>query len=52
MSTKNLTLIVIAALVLILGGCGCNGYNGLVKQDEVVKKHGQTSKAIISVVQT
>lgn len=38
MSTKNLTLIVIAALVLILGGCGCNGYNGLVKQDEVVKK--------------
>ncbi|TDO28560.1 LemA family protein [Sediminibacterium goheungense] len=38
MSTKNLTLIVIAALVLVLGGCGCNGYNGLVKQDEVVKK--------------
>lgn len=38
MSTKNLTLIVVAALVLILGGCGCRGYNGLVKQDEVVKK--------------
>lgn len=38
MSTKNLTLIVVAALVLILGGCGCKGYNGLVKQDEVVKK--------------
>ncbi|MFN3665648.1 MAG: LemA family protein, partial [Sediminibacterium sp.] len=37
MSTKNLTLIVIAALILILGGCGCRGYNGLVKQDEVVK---------------
>jgi LemA protein len=37
MSTKNLTLIVIAALVLFLGGCGCNGYNGLVKLDETVK---------------
>lgn len=37
MSTKNLTLIVIAALVLLLGGCGCNGYNGLVKLDEAVK---------------
>lgn len=37
MSTKNLTLIVVAALILILGGCGCRGYNGLVKQDEVVK---------------
>ena len=37
MSTKNLTLIVIAALVLLLGGRGCNGYNGLVKLDETVK---------------
>ena len=38
MSTKSLTLIVIAALVLILGGCGCRGYNGLVVQDETVNK--------------
>lgn len=38
MNTKNLTLIVIAALVLLLGGCGCSGYNGLVQQDETVKK--------------
>ncbi len=37
MNTKNLTLIVIAALVLLLGGCGCSGYNGLVQQDETVK---------------
>ena len=36
--TRNLTLIVILALILILGGCGCSGYNGLVKQDESVKK--------------
>ncbi|MFN9854256.1 MAG: LemA family protein, partial [Bacteroidota bacterium] len=36
MSTKNITLIVIAALVLILGWTGCNGYNGLIAQDENV----------------
>lgn len=36
MSTKNITLIVIAALVLILGYTGCNGYNGLISQDENV----------------
>ena len=38
MSTKNITLIVIAGLILLLGGCGCNGYNGLVTQDETVSK--------------
>lgn len=37
MSTKNITLIIIAALVLLLGGCGCNSYNGLVTADQDVK---------------
>ncbi len=37
MNSKNLTLIVILAAVLILGGCGCGSYNGLVQQDESVK---------------
>lgn len=36
MSTKNITLIVIGALILVLGWTGCNGYNGLIKQDENV----------------
>jgi LemA protein len=36
MSTKNIALIVIGALILILGWTGCNGYNGLVLQDENV----------------
>ena len=35
--TRNLTLIVILALVLVLGGCGCNSYNGLVSTDQSVK---------------
>ncbi len=33
MSTRNLTLIVIAAVVLLFGGCACSGYNGLVAKD-------------------
>jgi LemA protein len=36
--TRNITLLVILGLVLILGVWGCNGYNGVVKQDENVKK--------------
>jgi LemA protein len=36
MSTKNLTLIGIVVFILFLGGCGCNGYNSLVKLDEGV----------------
>lgn len=35
--TKNLTLIIVLAIILIVGVMGCNGYNGLVKQDESVK---------------
>ncbi|HYF30475.1 MAG TPA: LemA family protein [Chitinophagaceae bacterium] len=38
MKGRNLVLIVIVALILILGGCGCSGYNRLVGQDESVKK--------------
>src|ERR1700712_6113936 len=37
MNTKTLTLIVIIAAVLLIGGCGCSSYNGLVQQDETVK---------------
>ena len=38
MKTKNLALIVIVALVVILGGCGCSSYNGLVRGDQDVKQ--------------
>ena len=37
MSTKNLTLLVVVVFILLLGGCGCNGYNNMVKLDETVK---------------
>ena len=37
MKTKHLGLIVVIALILILGGCGCNSYNGLVKGDVSVQ---------------
>ena len=37
MSSKNLIIIIILAAILLLGGCGCTGYNGLVNQDESVK---------------
>ncbi len=36
--TRNLTLLIIGAIVLIFVVWGCGGYNGLVKQDENVKK--------------
>jgi LemA protein len=37
MNTKNLTLIVILAAIILLGGCGCSGYNSMVQLDENVK---------------
>lgn len=36
--TRNLTLLIILGIVIILGAWSCSGYNGLVKQDEDVKK--------------
>lgn len=38
MNTRNLSLIIILAVILLFGGCACTGYNGLVNQDENVKK--------------
>ncbi|MBL0356985.1 MAG: LemA family protein [Chitinophagaceae bacterium] len=35
---KNIGLLVVLGIVVIVGFLGCNGYNGLVKQDESVKK--------------
>ena len=37
MNSKNLGLIVVLGLLLLLGGCGCSGYNNLVTQDQNVK---------------
>ena len=37
MKSRYLVLIVIAVFILILGGCGCNGYNNMVNLDENVK---------------
>lgn len=37
MKSRNLIVIVIVAFILILGGCGCNGYNSMVSLDENVK---------------
>lgn len=38
MKTTNLTLIVIGAIILFLGGCGCSKYNGLVTTEVNVQK--------------
>jgi LemA protein len=37
MKTKHLGLIILLAVILVLGGCGCNSYNGLVKGDQSVQ---------------
>jgi len=37
MKTKHLGLIILLVVVLVLGGCGCNSYNGLVKGDVSVQ---------------
>ncbi len=37
MKTSYLVLIVIGVLIIMLGGCACNGYNGLVRGDQDVK---------------
>ena len=37
MSTKNLTLIGVVVFILLLGGCGCNSYNGLIRGDQSVQ---------------
>ncbi|MBV9988348.1 MAG: LemA family protein [Chitinophagaceae bacterium] len=37
MKTRNLTLIIVAGLILLLGGCGCSRYNSLVGADQEVK---------------
>lgn len=36
--TKNLTLIIVIIVLVIVGAMGCSGYNGLVREDETVKK--------------
>ena len=38
MKSKNLGLIVILGALLVFGGCACSGYNGLIQQDENVRK--------------
>jgi len=35
---KRTGLLIVLAILVIVGFLGCNGYNGLVKQDESVKK--------------
>lgn len=37
MNTRNLVLIVVVLFIVVLGGCGCSGYNSMVKLDENVK---------------
>ena len=36
MSSKNITLIIVVLFILLLGGCGCSNYNGLVSSNQNV----------------
>jgi LemA protein len=36
MKSRNLTLIIIVVAILLLGGCGCSSYNGLVRSQQDV----------------
>lgn len=38
MKGKSLTWIIVLVVIVIFGFMGCNGYNGVIKQDENVKK--------------
>jgi LemA protein len=38
MNSKTLRLIIIAAIIVLLGGCGCIKYNGLVQGEQAVKQ--------------
>jgi LemA protein len=37
MNSRNLTLIIILGFILLLGGCACSSYNGLISVDQSVK---------------
>lgn len=37
MKSRNLTLIIVIAAILLIGGCGCSSYNGLIQSDQGVK---------------
>lgn len=37
MNSRNLTLIIILGIILVLGGCACSSYNGLINVDQKVK---------------
>ncbi len=38
MKKGTLAIVIILIVIIFIGGCGCSGYNGLVNQDESVKK--------------
>ena len=42
MKSKNLVLIVVIGAILLLGGCGCGGYNKMVGMCRVNTSAGPT----------